>query len=422
MNKTSLKGILENEKDIKTLTLSELYGILLNREQQKKLKKNLIRDTKESKSTSLALVSDSVPPASAPSSSVTITELESSNSDISESDPDFNEPLAFLTRTFKRYKKNQFAPPTTISSSKTPKYQKQKERYKKMKSQLKGKVLIVEDCDWDDVSSDESYDEEDTQVLLMAIIDEPTLALMAKIEEVLEEAPAKAPEASTSVTESSSQVSPTYVPLKSLTQQDLLTLDMYNALNGKTSAEKMNVDLRDELKESIAAKEKALAELNAEKVTIKGWSNASEKVDEIHSVGRNVKNKKGLGFTSACLKPDRSMLKFGMFISTIPYPNDPDNLSSPANSHTEGAHKSENKSVKGKAKTVIPSKIKTLKPKKNKVSGGGPLVSGTKSFSQNPTPRLKVDLKSKTKEKKPIPPLSDAKGVLGFGPADMKFK
>ncbi|KAJ9556050.1 hypothetical protein OSB04_010664 [Centaurea solstitialis] len=111
----------------------------------------------------------------------------------------------------------------------------------------------------------------------------------------------------------------------------------------------MNIDLRDQLKEchekikqltileenykdqvsvnqtlciererALAAKERALAELNAEKVTIKGWSDASEKVDEILASGRNVKNKKGLGFTRGCPRPDRSMLKFGMFVSSIP--------------------------------------------------------------------------------------------------------
>ncbi|KAJ9546343.1 hypothetical protein OSB04_018886 [Centaurea solstitialis] len=248
---------LTMSKDIKTLTLSELYGILLNREQQKKLKKNLIRDTKDSKSTSVALVSDSVPTVATPSS-VTITELEFSESDMSDSDPDFNESLALLTRSFKkfakkgnfqrrkpltltdkpktesvdkgtatcyncqgkghfandcRYKKNQFAPSSTKSSSKNHKYQRLKEKYKKMKSQRKGKGLIAEDCDWDDVSSDDSSDEEDTQVALMAIIEEPTLALMAKIEEVPEEVPTQAPEASfsttpeasTSATESASQ-------------------------------------------------------------------------------------------------------------------------------------------------------------------------------------------------------------------------
>ncbi|KAJ9556718.1 hypothetical protein OSB04_011332 [Centaurea solstitialis] len=59
---------LTMSKDIKTLTLSELYGILLNREQQKKLKKNLIRDSKDTKSNSVALVSDSVLTVATPSS------------------------------------------------------------------------------------------------------------------------------------------------------------------------------------------------------------------------------------------------------------------------------------------------------------------------------------------------------------------
>ncbi|KAJ9544166.1 hypothetical protein OSB04_023873 [Centaurea solstitialis] len=416
---------LSMSKDIKTLTLSELYGILLNREQQKKLKKNLIRDTKDSKSTSIALVSDSVPTVATPSS-VTITELESSG---------------------KLPKKE-----TSYSSSKNPKYQRLKEKYKKMKSQRKGKGLIAEECDWDDVSSNDSSDEEDTQVALMAIIEEPALALMAKIEEVPEEVPIQAPKASTSATESTSQVPTPVVPLESLTQLDLVTLDLYKALNGKTSAKKMNIDLRDQLREcqekikqltileesykdqvtvnqtlcierekALAAKERALAELNAEKVTIKGWSDASEKVDEILASGRNVKNKRGLGFTSKCPRPDRSMLKFRMFVFCIPDPNAPENIPSSSNTHTEGAPKSKKKTAKEKSKTVTPSKTKNPKPK-NKVLGGGPSVSGTKSFSQNPAPRLKIDLKQKTLEKKPIPPLSNAKGILGTGPGHLKFK
>ncbi|KAJ9544484.1 hypothetical protein OSB04_024191 [Centaurea solstitialis] len=494
---------LTMSKDIKTLTLSELYGILLNREQQKKLKKNLIRDTKDTKSNSVALVSDSVPTVATPYS-VTITELESSDSDMLE-DPEFNESLALLTTSFKkfakkgnfhkkkplsitdkpksepvdkataicyncqgkghfandcRYRKSQFAPSFAKSTSKDPKYQRLKEKYKKMKIQRKGKGLIAEDCDWDDVSSDDSSDEEDTQVALMAIIEEPTLALMAKIEEVPEEVPTQTPEASssttpeafTSATDSSSQVPIPLVPLESLTQLDLVTLDPYKALNGKTSAEKMNIDLRDQLREcqekikqltileenykdqvtvnktlcieremALAAKERALAELNAEKVTIKGWSDAFEKVDEILASGRNVKNKKGLGFTSGCPRPDRSMLKFGMFVSSIPDPNAPENIPSPSNTHTVGAPKSKKKTAKEKSKTVTPSKTKSPKPK-NKVLGGGPSVSRTKSFSQSPAPRLKIDLKQMTKEKKPIPRLSNAKGILGTGPAHLKFK
>ncbi|KAJ9565966.1 hypothetical protein OSB04_001932 [Centaurea solstitialis] len=415
---------------------------------------------------------------------------------MSDSDPNFNESIALLTRSFKkfakkgnfqrrkpltltdkpkteyvdkatatcyncqgkghfandcRYKKNQFAPSSTKSSSKNPKYQRLKEKYKKMKSRRKGKGLIAENCDWDDVSSDESSDEEDTTpVALMAITEEPDLALMAKIEEVPEEVPTQAPEASTSATESPSEVTTPVIPLESLTQLDLVTLDLYKALNGKTSAEKMNIDLRDQLKEcqekikqltileenhkdqvsvnqtlcierekALAAKERALAELNAEKVTIKGWSDASEKVDEILALGRNVKNKKGLGFTSGCPRPDRSMLKFGMFVSSIPDPNAPENIPSSSNTHTL---KSKKKAVKENSKTVSPSKTKNPKPKNNKVLGGGPSVSGTKSFSQNSAPRLKIDLKQKTLEKKPIPPLSNAKGILGTGPAHLKFK
>ncbi|KAJ9555546.1 hypothetical protein OSB04_010160 [Centaurea solstitialis] len=468
---------LTMSKDIKTLTLSELYGILLNREQQKKLKKNLIRDSKESKSTSVALVSDSVPPVAATSSSVTITELESSDSDMSE-DPEFNESLALLTRSFKkfakkgnfhkkkhlsitdkpksdpvdkataicyncqgkghfandcRYRKSQFAPSSAKSSSKNPKYQRLKEKYKKMKTQRKGKGLIAEDCDWDDVSSDDSSDEEDTQVALMAIIEEPMLALMAKIEEVPEEIPPQdpeassstTPEASTSATDSSSQVPIPLIPLESLTQLDLVTLDLYKALNGKTSAEKMNIDLRGQLKEcqeklkqltimeenykdqvtvnktlcierelALAAKEKALAQLNAEKVTIKGWSDASEKVDEILASGRPDKSKRGLGFTRGYKKDETK---------------------------SDSAPKSKKKTVKDKSKTETPSKTKGPKPK-NKVLGGGPSVSGTKSLSQSPAPRLKIDLKQTTKEKTPIPPMSNAKGILGAGPAHLKFK
>ncbi|KAJ9561383.1 LOW QUALITY PROTEIN: hypothetical protein OSB04_006543 [Centaurea solstitialis] len=310
-----------------------------------------------------------------------------------------------------------------------------------MKFQHKGKGLIVEDHDWDDDSSDESFVEEDTQETLMAVSDEPNLALMAKIEEVSKEVPEKAPETSSSTIESSSQVPSTYIPLKSLTQLDLLTLDLYNALNGKTTAEKMNIDLRYQLKDSyhsrrklersinqalcierekaIAAKEKTLAELNA--VTIKGWSDASEKVDEILASGRCVKNRTGIGFSRGCPKPDRSMLKFGMFVSTIPDPNDPQ-YSSSSNTRTEGDPKSKKSTTKDKSIAKPHSKKSTPKQKNVNILGGGPLVSGTKRVSQNPTPRLKVDLKTKAKEKKPIPPISDANGVLGPGPAHLKFK
>ena len=67
------------------------------------LKKNLIRDTKDSKSTSVALVSESIP--SATKSSVIITELDPSNPEcLSEDDStDFDESLALLTKNFRRF-------------------------------------------------------------------------------------------------------------------------------------------------------------------------------------------------------------------------------------------------------------------------------------------------------------------------------
>ncbi|KAJ9541174.1 hypothetical protein OSB04_027680 [Centaurea solstitialis] len=329
---------LTMSKDIKTLTLSELYGILLNREQQKKLKKNLIRDTKDTKSNSVALVSDSVPTIATPSSP--------------KSEPVDKATAICYNCQGKghfandcRYKKSQFAPSSAKSSSKNPKYQRLKEKYKKMKIQHKGKGLIAEDCDWDDVSSNDSSDEEDTQVALMAIIEEPTLALMAKIEEVPEEVPTQAPEASssttpeasTSATEYTSQVPIPLVPLESLTQLDLVTLDLYKALNGKTSAEKMNIDLRDQLREcqekikqltileenykdqvtvnktlcieretAVAAKERALAELNAEKCPDATKAEKSAKVKKNPKTDNSVKGKKVVKTVSSVKTPASS--------------------------------------------------------------------------------------------------------------------
>src|SRR5581483_9818633 len=63
---------LTMSKDMKTLTLSELYGILLNHEQTKILKKNLVRDNKESNS--VALVTESL--SSVPDSSVNFTDQD----------------------------------------------------------------------------------------------------------------------------------------------------------------------------------------------------------------------------------------------------------------------------------------------------------------------------------------------------------
>ena len=94
---------LKMSKDIKTLSPSELYGIILNHEQNLQLKKNIIKDVKDSKSTSVALHSESIPLMSL--STITITQLDDCNSkgssDVDAADLD--ESLTMLTNIFQRF-------------------------------------------------------------------------------------------------------------------------------------------------------------------------------------------------------------------------------------------------------------------------------------------------------------------------------
>ncbi|KAJ9552215.1 hypothetical protein OSB04_016260 [Centaurea solstitialis] len=408
---------LKLSKDIKTITLSELYGMMLNHEQTKSLKTNLIRDTKYvAKGTSLALISDAPQTSQTPVLIVTITEIDDSDSDlVFDNEIDFNESLALLSKNFKkfgrkgnfrhfatecRYKENQFVESST-PASKDGKYQKLKSKYRKLKFQRKGKGLVAKEKGWDE-SSDESSDEEDTceVTCLMAIVEETEPALMAQLEDIPEEEVPATPASTSDLP----QVS-THSPSDAMTVMDALTIDLYNALNGKSSAEKVNFDLRTELKEcheklkelavyeanykdqvhanqvlciereqAIAEREKALAELNSEKVTVKCWADASEK-------------------SSSSISKDEA--------STSVQP--------PKNS-------------KGKNLPNHPPKPKKQNHKASKVLGGGPSGSGAKKSAQSPTPRIKVDLKTKPQEKTFIPPQTKDIGILGPGPAHLKFK
>ena len=113
-----------------------------------------------------------------------------------------------------------------------------------IKSQRRGKGLVAEDHDQDD-SLDSSDDEEDTiNIGLIALNDEVDLGLMVKIEDI--------PEEVVESSSSSASTSATQVPISSNTSDSLsaldsLTVDLYNALNGKTMAESKNIDLRDQL-------------------------------------------------------------------------------------------------------------------------------------------------------------------------------
>ncbi|GKG29736.1 hypothetical protein Tco_0419634, partial [Tanacetum coccineum] len=74
------------------------------------------------------------------------------------------------------------------------------------------------------------------------------------------------------------------------------------------------------MQQAIAEREKALADLKAEKATIEGWCKSSDKITEIikAQIPSNVKS--GLGYSDDQEESDsdRSMLKFGTFISSIP--------------------------------------------------------------------------------------------------------
>src|SRR5581483_1038390 len=107
--------------------------------------------------------------------------------------------------------------------------------------------------------------------------------------------------------------------------------------------------------------------------------------------------------------PDKSSLKFGMFVSSNSCPADEKDSTSDQPS-------------KDKKFSLQPPKPSKSHFKTPKVLGGGPPRSGKLKTGQNPVPRLKVDVISKHEEKTPIPPQTAEKGFLGPGLAHLKFK
>ncbi|KAI3718316.1 hypothetical protein L6452_19180 [Arctium lappa] len=206
---------LKLTKDLNYLSLSTLYGIFLNYEQSNILKRNLIKDSKDSKSTHVSLVYLEIIPSQR--SILTITKLDSDTEELSDTDlSEFDESLALLTNSFKRFarksnfrrnkslsitdkpksthidkttatcfnceKVGHFASecrskkvfkPSTSSKTMDSKYLNLKEKYQKLKHfKRKGKDLIAEEHDWDESEKSSSDEEEVANLCLMVEIKE----------------------------------------------------------------------------------------------------------------------------------------------------------------------------------------------------------------------------------------------------------
>ncbi|KAJ9545060.1 hypothetical protein OSB04_024767 [Centaurea solstitialis] len=424
---------LKMSKDIKTITLSELYGMMLNHEQTKSLKTNLIRDTKDVKSTSLALVFDTAQPSQTPVSTVTITEIEDSDSEpVFDNETELNESLALLSKHFKKFgRKGNFRKSKPLSIAKKPETPSgDKATSTCFKCQSKGHFAT--ECRYKKNQFAETSTPASKDGKYQKLKAKNRVCSHAQLEDIPKEEVPATPSSTSALP--LAQVS-THSLSDTMTAMDALTIDLYNALNVKSTAEKVNFDLRTELKECHeklkelakgsrpSLKEKKLStKLNSEKVTVKSWADASEKVDEIISSQQNPKNRICLGFVKGkqhdIAKPDKSKLKFGMFVSS-----DPDSQSSSFISKDEASTSVQPpKNSKGKNLPNHPPKPKKPDHKTPKVLGGGLSRSGTKKSVQSPVPRIKIDLKTKPQEKTSIPPQIRDIGILGPGPAHLKFK
>ncbi|KAI3770894.1 hypothetical protein L6452_02042 [Arctium lappa] len=302
--------------------------------------------------------------------------------------------------------------PSALRRSSDDKYLKLKEKYQKLKSyKQKSKGLIAEEHDCAE-SEESSSDGEEVA----------NLCLMDEIKEEVEEP------TETSMSYISSQVSISTNP--SLPEEersrviDVLTIDLYNALNDKALAENKNIDLTEQLEkchekireltlleESLKdqvivneiisiEREQAIAALNTEKTTVVKWCKSSTKITEVINVQTPGSDRTGLGFWKPQDEPkeESSMLKFGTFVTSISdtYYNQfyPPSSSNPIPEEISKGSKSADK-----GKSIIHPQKATKKAKL----------------------KLKIDLKPKRSEEIKIPPRSHEKSILGAGPAHLKF-
>ncbi|KAI3706999.1 hypothetical protein L6452_25143 [Arctium lappa] len=268
---------------------------------------------------------------------------------------------------------------------------------------------------------------------------------MAEIKEEVEEP------AETSMRYISSQVSiytnPSLPESERSRVVDVLTIDLYNALNGKTLAESKNNDLTEQLekchekikeltlleenlKDQVVVnkiisieREQAIAALKAEKATVEKWCNSSTKITEIINAQTTGGDKTGLGFWKPQDEPkeDCSTLKFGTFVTSIS--DTSYNHFYPSSSNSIPKEKSKGSKSADKGKSILRPQKATKKAKlkvPSKPSANQSSSSVIEIFDLCP-PKLKIDLKPKRSKEIKIPPRSHAKSILGPDPAHLKF-
>ncbi|KAI3702325.1 hypothetical protein L6452_28059 [Arctium lappa] len=228
---------------------------------------------------------------------------------------------------------------------------------------------------------------------------------------------------------------------------DVLTIDLYNALNDKSLAERKNNDLTEQLekchekireltlleeslKDQVVVnknisieREQAIAALKAENATVEKWCNSSTKITKIINAQTPGGDKTGLGFWIPQDEPkeDCSLLKFGTFVTSISDTSYNQFYPSSSNSIPEEKFKGYKSVDKGKSilhpqKASKKAKLKVpSKPSTNQSSS-----SVIEIFDLCP-PKLKIDLKPKRSEETKILPRSHAKSILGPGPSHLKF-
>ncbi|KAI3668197.1 hypothetical protein L6452_43274 [Arctium lappa] len=433
---------LKLTKDLNSLFLSTLYGILLNYEQSNLLKKNLVKDSKESKSTPVTLVFSEIIPSQR--STLTIPELDSESEDLSDPDlSEFDESLALLTNSFKRFarksnfrrskplsltKKPKSTPvdkatatcyncekighfasecrskkvfkPSTSRRSSNDKYQKLKNKYQKMKSyQRKGKGLIAEEHDWAE-SEESTSDEEEVA----------NLCLMAEIKEEVEEP---------------SEPSMSYISSQNknvhLTQELEKCHEKIRELNLLEEKLKDQV-IRNEI--INIEREQAIAALKAEKAHVEKWCKSSTKISEIINAQIPESDRTGLGFWKPqdVTKEESSSLKFGTFVTSF-FDTSYNQFYPCSSLNPIPEEKSKDTKSADKGKSILLPQKATRKAKlkvPSKPSAKQSSSSVIEIFDLYP-PKLKIDLKPTRSEEMKIPPISQEKSLLGPGPPHLRL-